>query len=106
MGVYLSVPAQADLANIFEQIRQQSPRNADQFLDRVQAAIDRIERAPTALRLRDDELPLQGLRFAPAKPAVLIYKMIENGDAEVVRIAHSRQDFPALFGDVQSDDLG
>lgn len=71
--------------------------------DRVEAktAIGRLRerlQQPLASRLRDDESPVPGLRFANALPAVLIYKVLENGDAEVVRIAHGRQDLPSLLG--------
>jgi plasmid stabilization system protein ParE len=97
MGAYLSPQAETDLENIFEYIRKQSPRNADEFLTRVEAVLARVEAEPYALRLRDDELPVPGLRIARADPALLIDRVCDNGDAEVVRIAHGRQDLPALL---------
>jgi plasmid stabilization system protein ParE len=97
MGAYLSPQAESDLETIFEQIRRRSPKNAVEFLERVEEALDRVERAPRTPRLRDDQLPISGLRFAYANPAVLIYNVLENDDAEIVRVAHKRQDFAALF---------
>lgn len=102
--VYLSPQADTDLENIFEQIQHHSPQNADEFLSRVESVLEQIDQAPLLQRLRNDELPIPGLRFANADPAVLIYKALENGDAEVVRIAHKRQHLPALFTSFDSGD--
>jgi plasmid stabilization system protein ParE len=72
-------------------------------LDRIDEALDRIEKAPLAARLRDDDLPVPGPRFANADPAVLIYRTLDNGDSEVVRVAHKSQDFPALFASFRAE---
>jgi plasmid stabilization system protein ParE len=91
------LPAEADLEKIFEHIFDRSPQNAGEFLTRVDDAVERIARNPQAQRLRDDELPIAGLRIMNAPPARLVYRVLENGDAEVVRIAHDKQDLPALI---------
>jgi plasmid stabilization system protein ParE len=97
MGAYLSPAAEADLEKIFEHIKGESPQNAGEFLDRVEHALTRIAKNPQALRLRDDELPMAGLRIASAVPARLVYRVLDDGEVEVVRIAHDKQDLPALM---------
>lgn len=97
MGAYLSPAAEADLEKIFEYIETQSPQNAAEFLDRVDDALARIAANPRSRRLRDDELPVAGLRIVDAVPARLVYRLLQDGDVEVVRVAHDKQDLPALI---------
>ena len=97
MGAYLSPAAEADLDNIFAYIETQSPQNAAELLDRIDDALRRVAKNPKSRRLRDDELPISGLLIFDAAPARLVYRVVANGDVEVVRIAHDKQDLPALM---------
>jgi plasmid stabilization system protein ParE len=96
MGVHLSGPAEADLYVIYEYIFGESPQNAKAFLERFESAVALVERFPYANRVRE-ELPVVGLRFARADPAVLVYRILDNGECEVLRVAHKAQRIAALF---------
>lgn len=96
MGVYLSAPAEADLNRIFDYIREQSPQNAAAFLVRVESVVESLGQFPRANRVRR-ELPVADLRFGRADPALLIYRVLDNGDCEILRVAHKSQHIPALF---------
>ena len=103
MSAYLSRAAEIDLERIFEQINEKSTQNAVEFLDRVDAALAVIAANPRLARERD-ELPVGALRIVRATPAMMIYRVLTNDDAEVVRIAHEHQDIPALIAKLSSDE--
>jgi plasmid stabilization system protein ParE len=96
MGVHLSGPAEADFYVIYDYIYGESPKNADAFLERFENALERLDQFPHANRVRD-ELPVGGLRFARADPAFLVYRILDDGECEVVRVAHKAQRIAALF---------
>jgi plasmid stabilization system protein ParE len=93
---FFSENALSDLENIAAYIGRSSPLNARAFLRRVEAAVDRISRAPTAYPVRDD-LPVAGLHTRSEPPCIIVFRVQEGGAAEVVRIAHDRQDLAALL---------
>jgi len=103
MGAYFSSRAASDLANIVDYIAASSPQNADEFITRIAKALERITKWPRAPRVRE-ELPIPGLRIVRTPPCLLIYRVLENDDAEIIRVAHDRQDFYALLGGEATDD--
>ena len=75
--------------------------------DRVEHALTRIANNPQSLRLRDDELPMAGLRIASAVPARLVYRVLDNGEVEVVRmLLLARSDSGAISLERRPIDLG
>ena len=63
---------------------------------RVELAIEKISRMPTAYRIRHD-LPVSGLRTKNEPPCIIIFRVVGDNEAEVVRIAHDRQDIVKLL---------
>jgi plasmid stabilization system protein ParE len=93
---FLSENALSDLGLIATSIGRSSPLNAEAFLQRVESAVGRIGRAPTAYPIRYD-LPVAGLRTRSEPPCIIVFRIQEHGQAEVVRIAHDRQDLAAFL---------
>jgi plasmid stabilization system protein ParE len=94
--VFLSENALIDLSMIAAFIGKSSLRNAETFLHRVEVAVHRIDREPTAYPIRDD-LPVAGLRTRSEPPCIIVFRVRKRNELEIVRIAHDRQDLAALL---------
>jgi toxin ParE1/3/4 len=78
-------------------IANDSPVNADRFLDRLVTSITTtLSAAPLAGRIRD-EFGL-GLRSFPVESYIALYRM-NKGAVEIIRIIHGARDLEAIFGD-------
>ena len=95
--VRISAEAEADLDAIWLYIANDSPVNADRFLDRLVTSLTTtLSTAPLAGRTRDEfEL---GLRSFPIENYIAFYRLRDT-TVEIVRIIHSARDLSALFGE-------
>ena len=95
--VRISADAENDLDAIWLYIANDSPVNADQFLDRLVTTLTTtLSIAPLAGRTRD-EFGV-GLRSFPIESYIAFYR-VNKGAVEIVRIIHGARDLGAIFGD-------
>ena len=95
--VRISADAENDLDAIWLYIANDSPVNADRFLDRLVAALTTtLSTAPLAGRARD-EFGL-GLRSFPVESYIAFYRARDEV-VEIVRIIHGARDLGTIFGD-------
>jgi toxin ParE1/3/4 len=92
--VVLRPIAQADLAQIWEFIADDSELQADAFIHRFDAQFQLLASCPGLGRLRDELLP--GLRSSPFEKYVIFYRSIEGG-VEIARVLQSARDIDAQF---------
>ena len=87
--------AEADLAEIWEYIARDSPRNADRFIHRIyQTCQNTLASNPPIGRTREELSPT--LRSLVVQDYVIFYRPIEDG-VEVIRVIHGRRDIGELF---------
>ena len=86
--------AESDLDEIWWYIAQDSPHNADRFLDRIQERCSALADFPQ-MGTRRDELKA-GLRSQPVGNYLIFYFPLEDG-ADIVRILHGSRDIESLF---------
>ena len=86
--------AENDLDDIWFFIDQDSPDNADKFLDEIEETCRKLARFANMGRNRDDLHP--GLQSFPVGKYLIFYLPI-NGGIEVVRVLHGMMDIDALF---------
>lgn len=89
-----SPQAEIDLDNIWFYIAQDSPKNADRFLDLIQEKCELIADFPS-LGESCAEL-VDGLRSFPVGNYLIFYFPLEDG-ADIVRVMHGSRDVNALF---------
>lgn len=89
-----SPQAEIDLDNIWFYIAQDSPKNADRFLDLIQEKCGLIADFPS-LGESCAEL-VDGLRSFPVGNYLIFYFPLEDG-ADIVRVMHGSRDVNALF---------
>jgi len=95
MSVLLKRPqAEADLDDIWWYIAEDSPKNADKFLDLIQKKCELIADFPS-LGESCDEL-IDGLLSFPAGNYIIFYFPLEDG-VDIVRVIHGSRDTSALF---------
>jgi toxin ParE1/3/4 len=95
--VRISADAENDLDAIWLYIANDSPLNADRFLDRlVESLTKTLSTAPLAGRTRDEFGG--GLRSFPIESYIAFYR-VRNEVVEIVRIIHGARDLAAIFGD-------
>ena len=95
--VRISTNAENDLDAIWLYIANDSPVNADRFLDRLVATLTTtLSTAPLTGRARDEFET--GLRSFPVENYVAFYR-IHTEAVEIVRIIHGARDLSAIFGD-------
>ena len=86
--------AENDLDEIWWSIAQDSPENADRFLDRLQERLLALADFPKMGRSRDD---LQaGLRSQPVGNYLIFYFPLADG-IEIVRVLHGSRDVESLL---------
>lgn len=86
--------AESDLEEIWWHIAQDSPNNADSFLDRIQEACSALADYPQ-MGTNRDELKMD-LRSHPVGNYLIFYFPIEEG-IEIVRILHRSRDIERLW---------
>ena len=95
--VRISADAENDLDAIWLYIANDSPLNADRFLDRLVSTLTTtLSTAPLAGRTRD-EFGV-GLRSFPIESYIGFYR-VNKGAVEIVRIIHGARDLGAIFGE-------
>ena len=95
--VRISGDAENDLDAIWLYIANDSPVNADRFLDRLVSTLTTtLSTAPLAGRTRD-EFGV-GLRSFPIEGYIAFYR-VRDEVVEIVRIIHGARDLGAIFGD-------
>ncbi len=96
-AVRISADAENDLDAIWLYIANDSPLNADRFLDRLVTNLTiTLSTAPLAGRTRD-EFGL-GLRSFSIESYIAFYR-VNKGAVEIVRNIHGARDLGAISGD-------
>ena len=85
--------AQADLDEIWFYIAQDSPENADRFIDTLLKKCQTLASYPDIGQDRKELGP--DLQSFPVGSYVIFYRAIENG-IEVLRVLHGMRDITAL----------
>lgn len=86
--------ADNDLVDIWLYIANDSPNNADRFLDRMREKFCSLAEAPQ-IGTRRDELRT-GLRSQPVGTYLIFYFPLDDG-IEIVRVLHGARDIGSLF---------
>ena len=95
--VRISAEAEADLDAIWLYIANDSPINADRFLERLVTTLTTtLSTLPLAGRTREEFEA--GLRSFPVESYIAFYR-VRNNTVEIVRIIHGARDLGAIFGD-------
>ena len=85
-----------DVAGIWEHIADDSVRQADAWVDRLDEKLSLLATQPKMGRARDELAP--GLRCHPFERYLLFYVALDTG-IDLVRVLHSARDVDALFVD-------
>ena len=88
--------AAADVDEIWDYIAEDSPEQADAWVDRLDAKLRVLATQPTMGRAREELAP--GLRSLPFGHYVIFYLPLPDG-IDVVRVLHSARDIDAVFGE-------
>lgn len=86
--------AETDLLEIWWYIAQDSPHNADKFLDRLQESFFALAGFPQMGNSRDELIT--GLRSHSVGNYLVFYFPLEDG-IDIVRILHGARDIERLF---------
>ena len=87
--------AEADLDEIWLYIAQDSPHNADRFLDRIYRTCQQnLANNPRMGRSREELAPR--LRSLSLGDCVIFYRPIDEG-VEVIRVLHGNRDIESEF---------
>ncbi len=86
--------AEADLAEIWAYIAEDSPKAASAFVQQIEAKFAPLLEFPGMGAPRDQIVP--GLRAAPYKNYV-IYYMFDDVALTIIRVVHGARDVRALF---------
>ena len=86
--------ADNDLVDIWLYIANDSPNNADRFIDRMREKFSSLAEAPQ-IGTRRDELRT-GLRSQPVGTYLIFYFPLDDG-IEIVRVLHGARDIGSLF---------
>jgi toxin ParE1/3/4 len=86
--------AESDLEDIWWYIAQDSPQNADRFLDRIEERCRALADFPTIGRCRDDLKP--GLRSQPVGNYLIFYFPLDDG-IDVIRVLQGSRDVENLL---------
>ena len=94
LRIHKSPVAENDLDEIWWYIAQDSPGNADKFIDEIEATCRKLARFKSMGRNRDELHP--GLQSFPVGKYLIFYMPIQGG-IEIVRVLHGMMDIDALF---------
>ena len=86
--------AERDLDEIWLHIAQDSPGNADKFLDEIERVCIKLARFSNIGRNRDD-LHF-GIQSFPVGKYLIFYTAHENG-IDIIRVLHGMMDIEAIF---------
>lgn len=86
--------AEEDLIDIWSYIAEESPIQADKFLDKLQRNLEKLVVLPEMGRERPEIK--KDLRSFVFKPYVIFYRKVKSG-IEIIRVLHGARDIPALF---------
>ena len=92
--VYILPKAEEDLVDIWLYIAEDSPQNADNFLDKLHERMDRLADFPE-IGVSRPELPGEVKSF-PVDRYLLFYRPVESG-IELVRVLHASKDIYLHF---------
>jgi toxin ParE1/3/4 len=87
--------AKSDLKEIWQYIAANNPAKADQYLDAIETALQKLSEAPLLDRMRADLAP-QLYSFI-IKRHVIFYRPLGQGSIEVIRILHGARDLKKLL---------
>ncbi len=93
-AVWKRPQAEEDLVNIWLFIAQDSPNNADQFLDRLENKLYVLADNPL-MGISREELA-SNLRSFPVDSYTIFYSPIEDG-VEIIRVLNSSMDIESNF---------
>jgi antitoxin ParD1/3/4/toxin ParE1/3/4 len=93
----LTAAARADLTEISDYTRQESPAAARRVRDELREAMRRLAQMPGMGHLRED-LADEPLRFWPVYSYLIIYRP-ETDPLEIVRVLHGARDVRAILGE-------
>jgi toxin ParE1/3/4 len=98
MAYQLAPEAETDLDNIWYRIATSSGNAevAEQFNDTLTERFHMLSDFPKAGRVRDDLG--EGRRSFPVQEYVIVYRIAEGDDVDIVRVVDGRRDLPGLFG--------
>ena len=94
LRIHKSPVAEDDLDEIWWYIAQDSPGNADKFIDEIESTCRKLARFTSMGRNRDELHP--GLQSFPVGKYLIFYMPIHDG-IEIVRVLHGMMDIDALF---------
>jgi plasmid stabilization system protein ParE len=95
----LAAAARADLREISDYIRQDSPAAAQRVRERLRDAMRSLAQTPGIGHMRDDLVAVdRALRFFSASSYLIIYRA-ETDPLEVVRVLHAARDVTAILGE-------
>ena len=86
--------AEADLAEIWAYIAEDSPKAATEFVEQVEAKLEPLLEFPGIGSARDKLAP--GLRALPYRNYVIYYTFTDD-EVTIVRVVHGARDVRALF---------
>ena len=95
MDVYFSPLAVSDLEEIRDYVAERNVDAAEQLLDAIEEACNRIGHPPQIGRSRDDMIP--GIRVFPVKKNYAVFYRVLADAVEIVRVVHAARDFSRLF---------
>lgn len=90
----ISPEAEEDLIDIWFYIAQDSPVNADNYIDKLEQAGQKLADSP-GMGVERGELAPQ-LKSFPVDRYILFYRVINTG-VELVRVVRGARDLPAQF---------
>ena len=100
LRIHKSPAAENDLDEIWWYIAQDSPVNADKFIDEIETTCRQLARFTGMGKNRDELHP--GLQSFPVGKYLIFYMPI-NGGIEIIRVLHGMMDIDALFISVMDD---
>ncbi len=92
----LTPAAEADLGEIFEYIRSDSPAAALRVLVRIREAMRRLAEYPRIGHVRED-LADSSLRFWPVYSYLIVYRP-ESRPLQIIRVPHGARDVGRILG--------
>ena len=100
LRIHKSPAAENDLDEIWWYIAQDSPVNADKFIDEIETTCRQLARFTSMGKNRDELHP--GLQSFPVSKYLIFYMQINDG-IEIIRVLHGMMDIDALFISIMDD---
>jgi toxin ParE1/3/4 len=91
----LSIQARTDLEEIWVYIAEDSPTEADRFIDRILVTCQKLARSPRIGRSREELA--SGIRSFPVDKYIIFCRAAKSG-IEVARVLSGYRDIGTLFG--------